>query len=210
MKLYEVGEESKITVELLEANIEESQILKRDKARKCIIIDLKNPELDGKRVTISFPNKSKIQIWKNLVLKAFKPGSGLYVVSADVDSESINRRNSYRLDILKPATIILREKDKKENSFIFVTLKDLSSTGFCFFVKEKLSDSLRNSELKKLDFEDGKFDFDCSFVIKREIEIEGIYFYGCEFENLSNTYPLDKYLSEEQRKVLKEAKRNRL
>lgn len=206
MKLYEINFKSNIVVEFSNEKSFNANVIKRDASRKYLIVSIDNLSIKEDIISIYISGKNKLYIWQNIKIKHLK--DNLFIIPTDEDGRAVNRRNSYRIDIFKPCKVYLKESLQNEDTLIETTLKDLSSTGFCFFVKEKLSDSLKKAELKKLCFSDGEFIFNCQFNIKRELEVQNIYFYGCEFINLNNSSKLDKYLFQEQRKIIQENKKN--
>ena len=176
------------------------------------IIDSINSPKDVKKLnnaecTISINEKGSIYFWK-VVLNNYINYAGIYVLKADINSVFYNRRESFRVDVYKPAILKLKAKGEPEVEIKGI-VKDLSAIGFGFISEIQIEEKLFNGTLFVLEYSDGDFSFSSNFQFKRIFEEDEQFFYGAKFINLKN-HKLDKYLSEEQRKLLKKIKEKNL
>lgn len=111
--------------------------------------------------------------WENVrVTHITIADEGFHKISSNVDGRTINRRDSYRLFIGSPATVMF----DLESKVIHVTVKDVSASGFSFVGGKDIMDSYFSTA--KLVFAFAGYDFSLSgtYVRKKIIDDNRVLF----------------------------------
>ena len=173
----------------------------------CSLWDEKVVNVDSSKfiVDLYYYSKSILRCyyWRCArVVTIYRP-QPCYIISSEINSQEVNRRMSYRLEMSAPAVVQIGENKKVFDAFIH----DISTTGFSFNVDDRAKEASKEGTVISAVFDDSvtldhfRLTGRCKHI---EALSRGFLRLGCQL--IRSSMPLELYISKKQQEIAQKNK----